>query len=430
MNIQPVMARRPDAAVSIDRVVVIHDFPYPEGGAGTLATLAARQFASRGVPVTFFSGATDLAPAGEDGIEHTGITGRPLLDLPARTAMRQGFHNHKANNALTTWIARNDTPQTVYHLHNWSKILSPAIFIALRSVENRLVVTCHDFFNLCPNGGVTDFRRTRPCELTPMGPRCIISNCDRRSRLHKVWRTARHFNLARAARFAQSQATFTFIHQAMCDRFVAGGFAGHDLTVIPNPVEPWLEKRVRAEDNAGFLYVGRLSRDKGADIAADAAIKSGVPLTFAGTGELHPQLRTKAPGVQLAGWCGGDELRKLAAKARALVVPSRVTEPFGLVIVEAAASGLPVILSDRAYLAREAVRMGFGLAFDPSHCIALANLMDQLSRDRAAVERMSKAGYNQASHLALSPSDWADRLLTLFQRKLGTIDQGTATPIP
>lgn len=256
-----------------------------------------------------------------------------------------------------------------------------------------------------------------------MGARCLVTDCDRRSRLHKLWRTARTVNLARLARFGKSEATFAFIHQTMRDRFVEGGFAGRDLTVLANPAEPWVHRRVRAEDNAGFLYVGRLSRDKGADLAAEAAAQSGVPLTLAGTGELQAELRGRARGVRLAGWCGRAELRALALTARALVVPSRVTEPFGLVIVEAAASGLPVIVSDRAYLAADAERMGFGVSFDPTGTEALAGILARLARDRVAIERMSKAGHAQAGRLAMSPQDWADRLLTLFLRKLGTVPE-------
>lgn len=417
-----------DPVAAIDRVVIVHDYPQAEGGAGALALLAAREFAARGVPVTFFSGASDLAPLKHKGVEHTGATGRPLLQLPARTAMLQGFHNRDASAALAAWIGANDTPRTVYHLHNWSQILSPAIFAALRPVESRLVVTCHDFFNLCPNGGVTDFRRTQPCNLKPMGARCIATDCDRRSRLHKLWRTARHANLARLAKFATSQATFTFIHQAMRDRFVEGGFAARDLAVVPNPVEPWTQRRVRAEDNAGFLYVGRLSRDKGADLAVEAAMQCGVPLTLAGTGELQDSFRRRARGIRLAGWCDREELRSLARNARALVVPSRVTEPFGLVIVEAAASGVPVIVSDRAYFAADAARMGFGLSFDPAKPGELAHLLDRVARDRAMVERMSRAGHAVAGRLALSPAEWADRLLSLFSRKLGMTVQGSTLP--
>ena len=420
MNAVPKHPLSRDHGSGLDRIVVIHDFPDAEGGAGMLATLATREFAARGVPVTFFSGAVRRSKSIDPGVDHVGLASLPLLQLHPRAALQQGFHNSAARDSLAQWIALNDTPRTVYHLHNWSQILSPAIFSALRPVEARLVVTCHDFFNLCPNGGVTDFQKSTPCTLTPMGVRCIVTHCDRRSRLHKIWRTARHANLSRLARFAKSKATFTFIHQGMRDRFVAGGFEARDLVVLPNPCEPWTDSRVRAEENAGFLYVGRLSNDKGADIAAQAAASSGVPLTLAGEGELKEELRNLARGVRLAGWCGRDELRALASNARALVVPSRVTEPFGLVIIEAAASGLPVIVSDRAYLAREAQQMGFGIVFDPSHPRSLSPILDSVARDRAAVERMSKAGYAGAGRLALSSEEWADRLLRLFQRKLAS----------
>ena len=418
MNAMGLVERANGGAEHIDRIVVIHDFPRAEGGAGTLACLAANQFAKRGIDVTFFSGACDQAGDTQDGIEHVGLHGRALLQLSRAAAMRQGFQNVEARDALRRWISLNDTDRTVYHLHNWSQILSPAIFDALRPVEHRVVATCHDFFNVCPNGGFTNFRKSQPCDLRPMSAACVTSNCDRRSGLHKAWRVARHANLLRLARFGSSQATFTFIHSRMRDRFVAGGFAAHDTEIVPNPVTPWTDERIEGEKNSGFLFVGRIGKDKGADLAAQAAQEAGVGLTLAGTGELEQELGAGNDLIRLAGWCDPRALRELASKARALIVPSRVVEPFGLVILEAAASGLPVIVSDRAYLAEDVLRCGFGEVFDPGKPAQLHEILVRWLADDVAVRRMSEAGMTHAANLSLGPDEWAEQFLEIFGRKL------------
>jgi glycosyltransferase involved in cell wall biosynthesis len=406
------------AGHGIDRIVVIHDFASPEGGAGVLANLAAREYARRGIPVTFFAGALDGAGEGLQGIELAGLHAVRLLDQSPARAMVQGLHNRAARDCLSNWIALNDTDRTVYHLHNWSQILSPAIFSGLRGIEERLIVTCHDFFNVCPNGGFTDFPRSQPCDLKPLSFACIASQCDRRSSVHKYWRVARQAHLNRLARPAQSKATFTFLHERMKAKFVANGFVANRMVTVANPVEPWSSQRIPAELNREFLFVGRLGRDKGADLAAEATAQAGVPLTLVGVGELEEGLRSASGNLRLTGWSSRTDILDFASRARALIVPSRVVEPFGLVILEAAMSGLPVIVSDRAYLAADAERLGFGLAFDPSMPSELAELIASLAADDVWVEEMSRNGIAHSGELALSVPAWGERIVGLFHAML------------
>jgi glycosyltransferase involved in cell wall biosynthesis len=316
------------------------------------------------------------------------------------------------------WIAENDTDHTVYHLHNWSQILSPAIFAALAGVADRLVVTCHDFFNICPNGGFTDFTRAQPCDRKPLSLSCLVSQCDRRSGLHKMWRVARQAHLNRLARRTRSKATYTFLHERMQAKFVENGFSARQMVTIPNPVEPWSRARIPAEQNREFLFVGRLGSDKGADLAAAVCIQTGVPLTLVGEGELEGRLREAGGDLRLTGWCNRAEILDHARRARALIVPSRVVEPFGLVILDAATSGLPVIVSDRAYLAGDCERLGFGQSFDPAEPNSLTEVIKRLATDDAAVEQMSNNGFARAGELALTAHEWSERYVGLFHSAL------------
>jgi glycosyltransferase involved in cell wall biosynthesis len=246
----------------------------------------------------------------------TGLHAARLLDTSPARAMVQGLHNRAAKERLQAWIAANDTDRTVYHLHNWSQILSPAIFEGLRGVEARLIVTCHDFFNLCPNGGFTHFPQSRTCDLKPLSLACIASQCDRRSSLHKYWRVARQMHLNRVAKPARSMATYTVLHERMRSKFVENGFAASRLVTVPNPVEPWSRERIPAERNKKFLFVGRLGRDKGADLAAAAAAQAKVPLTLIGGGELEESLRGTGGDLRVVGWSSRAEITELARHAR------------------------------------------------------------------------------------------------------------------
>lgn len=402
----------------IERVVVIHDFSKPEGGAGILTAECIRQYVSRGLPVTFLSGEASTPELDNLNVDVVGLNSKPLLEISAMEAFRQGYHNGAALDLVRDWIAAHDTPGTVYHLHNWSQMLSPSIFIALKTVAERTIVTCHDFFNVCPNGAFMNFRKTLPCDLKPGSMACLMSACDRRSHLHKIWRFARQRHLKAISEFGSRRFMFTYIHDRMKERFEQAGFPRSDGETIPNPVRPWTHDRIKAENNSGFLFVGRVSGDKGADLALAATTEIGEPLTVIGEGELSQNGAAFYPNATFVGWKQPGEIAEIARKARALIVPSRVNEPFGLVILEAAMSGLPVIVTRRAALADDVERLGFGRRFAIRNSKELPSTIKAFAGDDALIKQMSAAGFEHAKELCHTPETWIDAHIEKFENRI------------
>jgi glycosyltransferase involved in cell wall biosynthesis len=99
------------------------------------------------------------------------------------------------------------------------------------------------------------------------------------------------------------------------------------------------------------LWIGRMTAVKGPHRAIAAARAAGVPLILAGViqpgqqaffdSEIAPHI--DGDRVRFVGEVGGALKRSLFAEARALLVPIRWEEPFGMVMVEALACGTPVI---------------------------------------------------------------------------------------
>ncbi len=119
---------------------------------------------------------------------------------------------------------------------------------------------------------------------------------------------------------------------------------------IPNPIDvrSW---PLREHKDDYLLWVGRITPEKGPHRAIAAARASGVPLVLAGIiqpgqqdyfdREIAP--RIDGDQVRFVGEIGGSRKASLFAGARALLMPIRWEEPFGMVIVEALACGTPVI---------------------------------------------------------------------------------------
>lgn len=405
----------------LERIVVIHDNIEPGGGATGLARLAATEYRKLGYAVTYITGSIDDGSLDEFGIEVVALGQKSLLAADKITALTKGFHNREAAQLIAGWIDANDTPGTAYHVHNWSQILSPSVFKPLRKVEARVVVSCHDFFNSCPNGGLLHFPKGEVCNLRPMSAACWMSQCDRRSTLHKYWRMGRHLNLNRLVDFKQSKMTFVCLHKGMEDVMRNAGFEPARLTSVPNPAIPYTSERVPAEQNADFIFVGRINREKGADIVAEAARLAGVRIVMMGEGELVAPLSAAYPNAVFPGFCNKSQIEGFARSARALVVPGRWREPFGLVIAEAALSGLPVILSEPSTLARQIEDLDMGRVFDPASVQALGDIMTSFASDDELVHRLSLNAFSRANQICSTPAYWAEQFVDLLA-------QGTAIP--
>ena len=405
-------------AQQIDRIVVINDYTRPVGGAGKLAMESVELYRSRGFPVTVLTGqgATDQLEA--CGAETVGLGSEGLLKLGKLQALRQGYHNQDAANLIDTWISQNDTPRTVYHLHNWSQILSPSIFKPLKRVAARTVITCHDFFNSCPNGAFVHFPSGAECKLKPLSMKCMLSQCDRRSKIHKYWRIARQRHFNALADLETAPFTYTALHEKKRQKFLSAGFKARDFRTVVNPVEPWSDEQLRPQNKTGLLFVGRVGPDKGTDIALEAARRANYPITIAGTGDKYDELKAEYSEANFAGWCDRKKLLELAQKARLLIAPSRMMEPFGLVLLEAAMSGLPVLVTQRAFIAEEIEGIGAGKVIDIEDIDSISAEIASLASDDDAVESMSNAGYQRGKELCNSYETWIDELLGIFDEKL------------
>lgn len=400
-----------------ERVVLFHDFSQALGGASHLVQVLIRELRLAGVPLTFIAG-DDGANFHRDDVEFLALGGKALLEQSKLGALTTGLHSRAALAATRAWIAANDTPGTVYHVHGWCKILSPSIFVALYPVRRRLVLHGHDFFNGCPNGAFFNYPQVADCTLTPLSAACLASQCDKSGYAQKLWRSAREASRRRLMHGGTNAARLLMIHPGQEPNFRRAGWPAEKLIPVRNPVSPPHSERVRAEENRGVVFIGRISAEKGADLAAAAAAQAGMPITFVGDGAEMEAVRRVNPDAVLLGRQDRAGVARALAGARVAVMPSRWSEPFGLVALEAIGSGVPVVVSERALVADEIARAGFGLSVDTNDIGLFAGALARLAADDAEVAAMSAAGHARYGDLCLSEPAWAELVLANYRETL------------
>jgi glycosyltransferase involved in cell wall biosynthesis len=352
---------------------------------------------------------------GEDGVFHDETAlleshGDEVIRYSVRNdeLREEGILRRAALAAGTVWnrqsyagirrLIRRERPD-VMHVHNTLPLLSPAIYRAARAEGVAVVHTLHNYRILC--SGALLFRDGHVCE------ECVGARFAVHGIRHRCYRNSAGASAAVALTTGIHWGLKTWTdtvnrYISMTDfgksRFVAGGLPEEKIAVKPHFVR---NAPPRGNGNGSyFLYVGRLTADKGINVllAAWRLQRSGLRLKIVGDGPERENVQTAAAemaGVDVLGRMGAADVFELMQGARAVVVPSLWYETFGRVVTEAFACGTPVIVSDIGALA-ELVQDGrTGFRFTAGNPDQLAGVMNRFGADAAWERPLRDAAYAQ-----------------------------------
>jgi glycosyltransferase involved in cell wall biosynthesis len=399
-------------------VVVLNDHAAINGGSSSVAIASAMELAARGVRVTFFAAVGPVAPElrRADNLEVICLGQEEIAKNPNRwQAFGSGWRNERAVRALGELLRTMSPDRTIVHAHGWTKALSPFALSTVTRRGFRLVVTLHDFFIACPNGGFFVHGVNELCARRPLSLACWRCHCDRRNYGHKLWRNVRtvlqNKVLGIPARVSHFVAVSDFSLRVLQPHLPRGARA----SVVRNPLRCGRTGPAAVAKNEGFIYVGRFENEKGALLFAEAVQRAGVKATLAGDGALLPELRARCPGARFTGWLGRDAIRQEVRGARALVFPPLWYETLGLVVIEAAAEGVPAIVADRC-AATDHIRDGVnGVHFAHGSAESLARQLSALARDDALVTRLGRAAYDWYWERPWTSERHVDDLLQIYR---------------
>lgn len=390
------------------RAIVLSDYigggGAATGGAGHAALDSYRALRSAGADVR---GIAAFGTSAEEGIAGLGLSD---LRLAGPGGALRAIYNPSARTALAEALSEEDPETTLLILHQWTRGLSPAALgVAARFP---LMVYMHDYFWPCPNGIYYDFRLGQPCRREPLGMDCLTADCDRQGRVQKLGRVARQ--AVRQALTAVSPERRLFLHLSEHARRTAAPLLpGERHAIVYNSMTAPLEAQVPSSPRYDIGYFGRLEEDKGVAALADAVVATGASGLFVGQGSLEDRLRAM-PGIVHRSWQPRETMAEAMRQCRAVVLPSRWHETWGLIVPEAMAAGVPVLVSARAGSAELVRRFRGGAIFDPDRPDELRTLIAAVRQDRPipGATRDELAAF-------LSPERHAARIMTLAESQFG-----------
>ncbi|MEA2827772.1 MAG: hypothetical protein QOG43_2211 [Actinomycetota bacterium] len=307
----------------------------------------------------------------------------------------------------------------VVHVHNTFPLLSPSVLYASRAEGVPVVATVHHYRLVCASG--TLFRDGSVCHdcVGKLPLPAVRHGCYHDSVLATVPLAAARVVHARAWRTMVS--AYLFLSRAQRDILAQDGLPPERLFVKPNFVLP-----MPRADGPGdvVVYAGRLAVVKGVDLLMDAwdrfrAEHGAGPLRLAvaGAGPLQERVVAWSKGRDDVDWMGmlsRADCADLVAGARAVLVPSRWEETFGLTVVEGMAAGVPSVAPAHASFPDLITDGVDGVLFEPGDTAALARVLADVETHPERYRAMGQVALRTYEE-RFTPARNVDQLRQIYQ---------------
>lgn len=352
----------------IKNVIIVCDYGYIEGGAARIAHETAIALKKAGYNVIFFCA---VGPISDElinaNIDVVCLNQNDILHENNKfKAILQGISNKYAKLEFSKVLAKLNNTETIIHVHTWTKGISSSIFKVAEQKGFKVVITIHDYFLICPNGGLFNYKARKICTLKPMSIRCISCNCDARSYLQKLFRVIRQYKQNTNIR-KRNNISYIFISEfskkEFCIRY--NKIPTNKQYFLPNLINfPENRDRVKCELNDIYLFIGGITEVKGIRLFCEAVTQANVKAIVIGQGLLKEELETAYPNIDFVGWKSKAEMEDYIKKARCLIFPSLWYEVAPLTPLELMAYGIPIICSDLNAASNYIIDNSTGLIYD------------------------------------------------------------------
>lgn len=371
------------------KVAIVNKFFFLKGGQETVALEQMKLLEQAGHEVAFFSmhhpeNPADYAWSGyfADYVDYS-LKGKPPNWLQKLALARNFIDNPVAGKRFNAFLDAFQ-PELI-HCHGIAHQLTYSILRASRKRGIPVVQTLHDYQVICPaytllkgNQSVCQSECT-PNNYLP----CIQNRCVKDSTAASALSALEMFYNRSVRDYTPLVAQFISPSQFLVDKVITGGIPASQVIHIPNfltGIDAYPD--ASAQPGAHFLYIGRLSHEKGLFTLLKAMAQ--VPearLKMVGDGPLKAQLMAMCvqEGISNVAWVGHLDrggVSEALQNARALILPSEWYENQPMSIIEAYVHGKPVIASDIGGIPEMGVGE-YGQLFTPGDAEQLARVLKQ-----------------------------------------------------
>lgn len=323
----------------IKNVVIINDFDYVQGGASKIAIDTANLLVTN-YNVYFVSAVTSNYNELDNRVHKINSNQKEALKGKLK-GIFYGIYNLKAKQKLGQLLDTLTPDDTIIHVHGWTKALSSSIFDVCFDKKFKVVITMHDYFISCLNGGYFNYQNNSVCNYKPLSLKCVMCNCDSRNYLFKIYRIVRQFVQNKIVKL-DKKVKYCITISEFSEQILKKQLSNVKFYKLYNPISiNDISTQIKKDY---FIFVGRVSQEKGADIFCKAVKDSNTKGIVVGDGPLLKELKNNYKNIEFVGWKNQSDMSKYLKSAIALIFPSRWYETMGLTVVEAHKLGVPTIV--------------------------------------------------------------------------------------
>lgn len=326
-------------------------------------------------------------------------------------------------------ITDNFSPD-ICHIHNTFPLISPSIYWELDKKNIPIVQTLHNFRIACPQAMF--LREGKICEscLGKIPLHGIVHGCYRDS----ITQTAALSSMLVTHRilgtWKNKVTSYIALNEFSKEKFISAGIPSEKIKIKPNFVIKTNQEQHDREDY--FLYVGRLSKEKGISTLLEAF--KNLPskkLLVAGDGP-EKSILMGHDNINCIGHVGKEQVINLLLKAKAIIIPSICYENFPKIVVEAMAYGTPIIASNIGSLAAIIENNFNGFLFEPNNAESLIKKIDFINENKNARTKISRNAldtykelYSEQKNYSMLIDIYNDSIQKSSEKNLLTKQQNT-----
>lgn len=309
----------------------------------------------------------------------------------------------------------------VIHIHNTHFAASQSIIYAADAAKIPIVLTLHNYRFLCPSGSLYFDGQIFIDSLKPGFPWLAVKKgVYKNSKILTFWLAFSNYLHQKLGAFNRVD-TFIVLGEHSYQLFSDSHLKKYADKIVVKPNFSPERKTSTPAENTYFLFVGRLTEEKGIRTLLKAASGTDIKIKIVGSGPLENLVVSACESnanIEFLNQQPSFKIDELLNNAEALIFPSEWFETFGMVLIEAFSKSVPVIASNLGNISTIVKNNVNGLTFKPGNADDLRSKMRQFKNLPSQVKSSLRIEAEKSYKEKYSPSINYQQLLKIYSEAI------------